>query len=78
MLTAYDFIRIYSLEELKSMTPVRQGQYDFLMLEIKGEWRLWFSKMTKEDDAKDDNEVYVELFNTKDGRWEKYNSYFAR
>lgn len=54
--------------QIKSMHTISQGHMDNLKAD-NGKIRLWVSRMTREDGAPEDNEIFVEKLIK--GTWEK-------
>lgn len=67
----------YSLKELNSMETISQSQFDNLKFKTD-DTKVWLSRMTVEDGMEYDNQVTVEKYNKKDGRWETVELYQAK
>lgn len=69
----------FTLEQLEKMPTLHQGHTDNLKWESndKKQVRVWLSRMTKEDGMPYDNQVIVEQYNQKSGRWEVIDEYEA-
>lgn len=64
----------YSLYELERMDTIYSGKFADMKLD-NGEERVWLSRMTKEEGAKCNNKVTVEVF--KGGIWTCVDEYEA-
>ena len=67
----------YTAEELRAMPTLSTGQADDLKIERLdgGGLRVWLSRMTVEDGMPYDDQITIEEYNHRDGRWVTIDEY---
>lgn len=68
-------VKRYTAIELNKLPTISESQADDLKIEKKGKYRIWLSRMTKEDGMPYDNQVTEEKFDSKSGSWKTVREY---